>query len=1231
MKRFFSTVAFCVFLFIFGWFVLSPHVAAEKNTLLSLLNLPAPPPLNPANSAPSTDFPPEFFNKNDPPDDDAPIEKLEAYWSEQSGNYRELGYNIKPSERVLQRLKSSIESDPAKLDDFINVMPENSVTADFVKRIYDRTTTGDKADEERGTSIKKWLTYHSSYYSDELLKDAQQVGDARGYVTNQGELLALARVDWAKASPILERLYNDDRQPVSQTLARWAYYRHALDADSTSDIEKYRDELKKVVENKSATAGMRDLAFDALVKEKEWSGLDDWYVTLMEDETLADLRVNGESYTGLTTIMSYSPPEKRLEKMLQLVKSSNPTVRGAAVRNLTQLLDAKNEEVVRALLPWLENPEWARETNGERLKLVNALANFSIPESVPGLIAVLNEKNAVRALPPNLNTNRMMANLNASRNNNFEYPYRREAVGALAKQKDFRAVGALREILPQVEPWQRGYVVQALLASGGFSIHEQVEALETNIQKSPPEADVYESNAVANVSVDEADDVEAEENPVLTGESSVMVSNSMMTSDNRPFKQSDIPPILAAQIISRDEVDDNLVAALIDRIGVLDVKNPPVALGLRKILMRWNTTAINALLLRDVKNDRADVDTIVKLLSLRKDLREKQLNDVYDSRNGGSQTAFGIATCILENPAESDALLQTDRAMAKTALLAGARLIRTALPIAKVAANLNASDALLVTAAERYLIAEDSIAAQNLVLARHPNEALILGAKQSFINADAPVSGSLFLSELFASVNGSAASEYGDAADSSSEIAAAEKKLRKEAKEDQQLLGVYAYDSNFIRIYKDKTVFSWQTEPARFRERELTTGEFEAFKNYLLAEKVSELPPFLESCGEECEERELLMLGRNGGRRIYMAGDREPPFFKQLDALFAQMRQPPAKLRYELEKNFAGLEILLADDNLKAEAVWKNGADFRVLLSDTTRGAQITKELEKADEADEPAEGRDYHEIWKIRMTRHARREFENFVWYRIADGKFAGTTDQPAAAAFIPQADGATVLPQTGQWKRRTAALEIRADTGGLYRISGGRTTKIGDGYYLNPVVSANGRWALVLKFAEESGSQLVRVNLTTNRETPVKIASNYGRPQPVVFVPTLDKFLIFNGGFQEYEDKSDNAGQGHGEFYLLDPATGAISKATGELRPLAQQSYRVLQPTGKTDEFWAAIPDVKRNETNVGVYNARTLIFNSRLKIPQIQFNSMQMWIDADVIYFVYQGHLLDLPLPK
>src|SRR6185503_17939334 len=181
-------------------------------------------------------------------------------------------------------------------------------------------------------------------------------------------------------------------QKVSRVLAQWALYRNALDNDSPGDIERYREELQAVVEDKTATAGMRDLAFDALVKEKEWSGRDEWYYSLLSDETLDDLRVGGSTYTGLTTIMYYSPDERYIDKMVELVKSDNKAVRTAAAKNLLRRLNTNNPEVIRALLPWLENPKWLNSDESGRNQLISALQNIKMPESVPGLIAALDEK-----------------------------------------------------------------------------------------------------------------------------------------------------------------------------------------------------------------------------------------------------------------------------------------------------------------------------------------------------------------------------------------------------------------------------------------------------------------------------------------------------------------------------------------------------------------------------------------------------------------------------------------------------------------------------------------------------------------------------------------------------------------------------------------------------------------------------------------------------------------------
>lgn len=1254
MKNLIIALTLFVSLLVFGFFVITRSIEAQtaEAVLPILLELPAPPPPNPLIPTDHSERTEEFYSKNNPPADNAPIEDLLDYWKMQSQRYRELGYNLELSGRSLDRVMAEIEKDPDKLPEFLNVLPESPEVAETVKRIYDQMSG--KEDEEnpnyyRRNQIKEWLKYHSRYFSDELAAVAQTVGDTPvGYVSNQSELLALARVDWNKAKPILDRLYNDSTQPVSQTLARWAFYRRALDTDSLSDIERYRDELKRDVENKSASDGLRDLAFDALVKEKDWSGRDEWYFSLLEDETLLDLRVGGSSYTSLTTLLLYSPPEKYADRMIEIVKKGSPAARNAAVRNLGTLLDDNNEEVVKALLPWLDDEKWAKEHSNERRKLVSALAQFQIPESVPGLIALLDEKET-RDIPAysSNSANMMLMNTNAAvSTRNFEsYPYRSAAISALATQKDVRAAPALRRVLHQVPQYERPNVIRAIFLSNGFSIPEQIAALEKAAQT--VKAEMEEEIIQRKTRLEEKEIAETGDEKIALLEppristARVMpvgnyISNSAAYSSEDepppPLTAAEIQTILGEQIIANPEPSPELLSAVVRRINVLDRQNPPLANALRRIMLKWEGAGVNLILLNDLKNGKADINTVIKLLTIRKELKEKHLNDVYALRSGGTSVALGISACILETQGDFNSLLVTENTDAKAAMFGCARLIRAALPVGIVAQNLNSPNKLLALAAERYLESEDSPEARRIIFSKYPNQAKILGAKtyfgDNFETPDDEMMAELFKTVIKASWFNQSYLFYGD----DLKIEETEEKLQKEILETPELLGVYAYDDNFVRIYQDRVMFSYAEDESRYRERYLTAPEFNNLKNYLAANRVDELPPFLGYC-DGCDEKELLMLGRAGGRRVYSKGS-QTAFFEGLDALFEQMRKPPAKLRYELEKSIAGLEILFADENFQAETVWKNAGDLRVLLADTGLRERIDEELQKQERQTRYDENTDYEQIVKARRERRAARAFDHFSWRKLTNETLGEPTAPPAGFGFPPVRDALPIRPSYDSWKARTANLEIRADSNGLYKISGGNIKKIRDGFYLKPLVTPDGRWAVAVKIDPEEGFGLVRVNLANNQEFQIE-SNEYTWLEPAAALPSGKKVLIRVISFMDYYEGEEftpdeiNLTPRDGEIYVLDVETGALEKAKGEIRPLAGQTFRPLQAASKPDEFWAAIPAEKATE--IGIYNLKTLTFKPVMTIPQISFGSMKMWVDEaeGKVYFVYKGQLLALKL--
>jgi hypothetical protein len=1245
MKNFLTAIVLCVFLFILGFGFLLPSTKAEDNILLNLLNLPSPPPPNPQVDLRKTSRNPEFYSKKIPPDDTASIQDLLEYWEYQNRFDSKYTHTIKPDERTVEKLKAEIEKNPDKLASLINTLPNDTNTTDFVKRIYEKGLSGNENAGEWSEAIKSWLKYKTNTYSDQLLASSRQVSDQTGYVTNQNEILALARVDWDKAKPVLDRLLSDSSQPVSQTLARWAFYEHALATNSTGDIDKYRDELKSTVEDKSATPGMRDLAMDAIVEAGDFSGRDDWYYTLLEDESLHKLQVNGQTYTGLTTLLNHSDPEKYVAKMVELSRSSNLVIRNAAVRNLSTLVDEGNEDAIRALLPWLEDPKWAKEIEGnERSQLINGLKIRQISESVPGLLQVLNEKRVqeVRRYPNSNSASSVankMANLaaNAVRSatnravdaanvgagfdggiveNGEVYPLRSGAINALEFQKDSNAAGALRAILPEVESWERQNVVRAILRCQGFSVLEQVDALEFLAQRAVKYQQIAPASNSAATMANRA--------------YGNYIATNVAISDGYPeqrFSPLNVQEILGMQLINWDDVSEELISATIDRVQLLEKKEPKVSFTLRQIIKGWKGSGVNSLMLRDLKSGKSDADSIVKLLSLRKEIREKQQSEIYDIR-GGHPIALAVSACLLEDLTDLSTTLNSENIETRIALLACARMIRADLPVIAVAENLKNPNKLLSLAAEKYLESVDTVEARGYVLALHPGEAKILGAKSSFSDKNSIRIDSL--NDLFLSVNeGLPFINYDEKNHEETET-----RIQKEVKENTNILGIYSFDSNFIKIYREKAVFSWEEDKSRYRERTLETEEFNNLKSFLESENINDLPPFLGTCEQYCESKQLLMVGRNGGRRIYLRAETKPKFFAELENIFKEMRQPPAKLHYWLEKYVTGLEVLYENDKLQARSVWKSGADLVMLVEDAPRRTEIDKEIarqaEMTNDADEETDRSEeyYSKLETESIKRREERQFEEFSWQKFRKDGVLEIATQPSDFELFPKKDNLPVSATSEQWKARAANFEIRANDSGVYKIARNKATLIrGEGYF-QPFLSPNGTWLLTTKYSEDEVS-LVRINMLTNREFKV-LVPEFPTAKVVGFIPSLNKFLLLGGYYYSEHNGEDGEEEQNLSPFLLDADTGVVSKTTGNIKPLLTQTFRRLQDTGMPNESWAAVSG--NNSTEVGRYDSKLLVFKPILKLPMIKFNSMDMYVDqtAGKIYFVYQGHLLSVPLP-
>jgi len=1179
---------------IFFFLTLTVQAQTVKRTVLQdLLDLPAPPATLAEQEV--KEYPPAFYEKKNPPPDDAPIEDLLAYWAMQNSLNTNLSYNIEPTETVAQRILEACEANPKIINGYLKILPANARLVDLVKRIYEDESLTKVSEINWRNQLKEWLKFNSDIYSSALLKKAQRVRDDREYVTNQDELLALGKVDWEAAKPIVERLNNDKTQPVSSTLAKWVLYRHALETKDESEAEKYRDELKAIVEDRTASPGKRDLAMDALMQTDEWEGRDDWYLTLLDDETLFELKINGSVYTGLTTLIRRSPPEKWIPQMIKLVGNQNRAVHNAAVRNLAELLGENRKDVVEALLPWLTNPKWAEEVSGERRRLIQAVSEVDIPESVPILIQVIL---------------------------NGDDDFRSMAAQALAKYKSPQAIPALNFALSKEKA--EGYrtnIIAALIACGGISDDEQILALEAYATAiSTPEG-------VQKITVNEYDELET---PLPV--------------------QLSVGRFLSEQI----EPSDGLVTRALERLKILRKTNPATASVLSDIMRKWQGRVIFLEMAKQIANGTADAETIVNALAKRKVLREKLPLELSLMR-GKSGLQRGISAVILEDKADMLSILGQTDAAAQTAVLAGARLIRASLPVREVGALLKSPDKTLALAAERYLESEDGAEARTLVLAQHANEAKILGARNAFVPVDKKSFNALLLSELFESVN---AFYFGE--DNFSDIKKMEEKLRAEAIENPDLKLIFAIlpededGQEIVRVYKDKIVFTFYEDAARYWERTLTTKEYESFYRFLIDNKIDSLSAVNNDCSE-CSSSEFVMFSRNGGRRVfYRTNYEKQSVIDELKKIFESFKAGEGKLHYRLSDKIKGLEVLLADDKIIARAIWKNADDFRVLVEDKAKEAEISAKLDEKDKTENAVEidDEDYVKIQEFMTAQRQRREevkYAHYVWRKIENGKLGALVAPPTDADYSPERIAATDFNITKEYegeenyypnanRARVGDFEIYSGyvegQRGLWKMSAAQEpTLIKAGWYYKLTGSADGKWIVASRVDETFAEPMsaVRINLQSGKEYKINLPPA-DKFYPIAAVPSQNKILLYRAKDENSRFKN-NPSPTAPEHYLLDAATGATQIVKGEFRPLEEKSYRSLQPTENQGEVWAAVYDEKTKTTQVGRYDTKIFSHKPILQLPDIALSSREILVDekAGKVYFVYQGHLLALSFAK
>lgn len=1127
--------------------------AASDEVFRQLLYLPAPTPrpqVTDAEEEAQTKRPPGFYDADKAPSDDAPVEDLIDYWSRWANTSGREGR--KPSDAVRKRLLAGSESDPEILPHLLPLIPDTPEAAERVKKLYDASQGSTTLDDDWRKSVREWLKFNSKYFLDELLAMVRKVRDKDGSVENDEALSALAKVDPDTAEPMLQAL-SGGGQPRTAAVALALLYGNARAAKDATAEEKYRARLQMVAADHNAPAHARDTAIETLTLT-EWPGRDEWYLSLFEDETLLGMSDGSFGFSPLTYLFARDP-EKWIPVMTRLVEGKNQKLRDAAANCLIVFQNHEaRKDALRPLLPWLANPDWAKQKWDHRLRLIQSMDFIDLPESVPGLIWVVE-------------------------NDKSEYN-RSYAAESLAKYKDPRAVPALKKALAEEkDESHRARIIQGLLACGGMPEAEQVAALE--------------AYAAKLVSPEDRADVER----------------------YRSYGDNPLPlTVSVGQYIARQkDAPDTLVRAVLDQAESLRSKTPSQARILLGIAQGWQAKQVDLDMVQRIGTGTADAATIANALARRAKLRESVGPELRSlTALGGS--AQGVAAVLLADEALALTILSSSDERAQLTLLACARLTQTALPVAQVGALLRSKNADLSLASERYLLAEDSREAQQLLWEHHPQKAFITGWRENiqFIGGD-----------------------------NFSAMERAEEKLRAELfRTEDAPLEVFALLGNneqplrVLRVYPKRAVYTHYEDASRYRERVISSEELSYFKSFVTTNSLRELGPQFGPCHHDCWVSEFLSLNRQAGRRVFSHQG-----FGGWDTLLANfdLLGHDSKVHYRLEDEIKGLEVLFADEALSVKDVWQRGDDLRVLVEREATAEEIKQEERESSDDDEEDE--------VAARAEQRRREIERakarVSWRSFRDTKLGAVTSQPegytildVTAFDIDENDFPSHL-NTHLAQATVGSYVVLAGNlgkGGLWKKAAGRKAASisSEGVYANPLLTLDGKWVVAAKAETDWGrpNDVIRFNLKTGREYRVNL-SPAEQFEPEAYLSAHGKVLLRRA--RDENDVREAAGPAAPEFYLLDASTGQTQLVKGVFEPLLQEGNRFLQPTGSPDEFWVAVPDRQKNQTRVGRYSLRDFSLQALLVVPHLIFDSTQMWVDEAglKLYIIYEGQLLRLPL--
>lgn len=775
-----------------------------------LLAMPAPPPDWRLQSRVRNDALPiaerDFFDG--PPPEDAPVHVLLPYWARLT--WRKDNELPPLTENLREKLLQGCEQRPGMLPRVLRFVPDTPDAHERVARLLEAAEQSANRYEDWHEDVKKWLALHSDRFRPQLIARARAAEDKGRWVEGEEALRALAEKDWSAAQLIL-RQHLVGAQPDVAAVSLAILYLHAAHSEEGATSSQLRDQLKGLVTDRSAGGFRLGTALKTLMAT-EWPERDRWFLALFSDPTFGNPRGGSRRLRRLAYVVRDNP-DYWIPPLVAMVGGEDRAAHNAAVHCLEQFhLENARADALRPLLPWLSNPDWAtRRSSTDRLRLIQSLDRLDLPECVEGLIWVAGHDTGYALLG---------------------------AAQALAHYRAKDAAPVLKAAI--AHEWQhhcRRGVIKALLSLDGLSVEEMVEAVE-----------LYATETA-------------------TEEGSKRVKRALRSSR----RSSTIDPKLSigGYLANRwDEPDEEVARRLVARMKELRTSNFPVSQSLWLVIHTWPTSAVDQEIVRRVTAGTVDEIVLRSALQRRESLRRNTKKDLKNLGDRGGARS-GIAACLIGAPERYARILDDSDPAAQRALLACARLVRVPLPVPKVGKLLKFANDGVAMAAESYLESEDSAPARQLVLAHHPGEARILGARHNFDPGHC----------------------------SFGQFNRWEDRLRKAVRADggpDEVLALLSTgnwgDVGQVVIYirGEDAELRFYVDESKYESSGLTGEELQELRGFLSDNSVEDLAPLNVSV-IDCTLYEYVHVTTHGGRRVFMNCPGEGTIYDQLVRRFTSL------------------------------------------------------------------------------------------------------------------------------------------------------------------------------------------------------------------------------------------------------------------------------------------------------------------------------------------------------